>query len=138
MLSNTNTAITGKNISGEIVSVFDTQNPPVDRTSEFSLNDDNNGTFSLSTTKSAGDGYYISADENTTTFTFNLLMTNDRYKIPVSFQGSINNVKPADQGTSGSNGSVTINKLGESFGTPANTALAFECFNGSGDTSLQT
>jgi len=138
LLSNTNTAITGKNISGEIVSVFDTQNPPVDRTSEFSLNDDNNGTFSLSTTKSAGNGYYIGQDESSTTFNFNLLMTNDKYSIPVSFQGGINNVKPAYQGTSGSNGNVTINKLGETFGTPANTALAFECFNGSGDTSLQT
>ncbi len=138
LLSNKNTALTGKNISGQIVSVFDRKNPTVDRSSEFSLSDDSNGTFSLATTKSAGDGYFVGEDESSTTFDFNLLMINDIHRIPIAFTGSIDNVKPAYQGTSGSDGALTTNKFGGTFGTPANKAIAFECFNGSGDTSLRT
>jgi len=52
LLSSQNTAITGKNIEGKIVRVFDKNKN--DRTSEFSLNDDNNGTFSISTANASG------------------------------------------------------------------------------------
>jgi len=54
LLDSANNSIIGANIEGEIVSVFDKNNN--DRTSEFSINDNNNGTFSIATTNA---GYYI-------------------------------------------------------------------------------
>ena len=135
LLSSQNTVITGKNIEGEIVSVFDKNGN--NRTSEFILNDDNNGTFSLSTTNATGKGYYVGADTNNTTFDFSLLMTNDKYTIPVEFQGSIDNVVPAYQGSTGTSGTVSVCKRGEIFGTVLDKTINFECFNGSGDVSLQ-
>jgi hypothetical protein len=135
LLSSQNTIITGKNIEGEIVSVFDKNGN--NRTSEFSLNDDNNGTFSLSTANATGKGYYVGADSNNTTFDFNLLMTNDKYTIPVEFQGSIDNVVPAYQGNTATSGKVYVCKNGEIFGTVLDKTIDFECFNGSADTSLQ-
>ena len=135
LLSSQNTVITGKNIEGKIVSVFDKNNN--DRTSEFSLSDDNNGTFSLSTTNAVGKGYYVGQDSNNTSFDFNLLMTNDKYEIPVEFSGSIDNVVPAYQGSTATSGSVSVCKNGEIFGTVLDKTIDFECFNGSADTSLQ-
>ena len=142
LLSNLNTPIIGKNISGEIVSVFDRQNPPVNRTHEFSITDDNNGTFSLATTKFAGNGYYVGEDLSATTFDFNLLMTNDTYEIPVQFTGSINNVKPIYQGASGNDQAITINKsslqgtFGVGYVDSANEGVPWKCLNGSGDLTL--
>ena len=135
LLSSQNTVITGKNIEGEIVSVFDKNGN--NRTSEFILNDDSNGTFSLSTTNATGKGYYVGADRNNTTFDFSLLMTNDKYTIPVEFQGSIDNVVPAYQGSTATSGTVSVCKNGEIFGTVLDKTIDFECFNGSADTSLQ-
>ena len=132
LLDSGNNAIIGANIEGEIVSVFDKNNN--DRTSEFSINDNNNGTFSIATTNA---GYYIKQSENDTTFDFSLLMTNDTHQIPVEFTGSIDNERPVYQGTTGSDGNITLSKTGELFGRPSD-GLLFECLNGSGDTSLNT
>ncbi len=135
LLSSQNTVITGKNIEGEIISVFDKNGN--DRTIEFILNDDNNGTFSLSTANATGKGYYVGANSNNTTFDFNLLMTNNKYTIPVEFQGTIDNVVPVYQGSTSTSGSVSVCKNGEIFGTVLDKTINFECFNGSADTSLQ-
>jgi len=108
--------------------VFDKNNN--DRTSEFIINDNNNGTFSIATTNA---GYYIKQSENDTTFDFNLLMTNDTHQIPVEFTGSIDNERPVYQGTTGNDQSINISKTGGFFGS--STGL-LECLNGSGDTIL--
>jgi len=135
LLDSSNTPIINANVEGEIVKVLDKNNN--NRTTEFSISDDSNGTFSISTTNDPGKGYYIKQSENDTTFDFELLMTNDKYSIPIQFEGKINNERPVYQGTSGNDGDVTVAKTGQTFGRPSDGDF-FECFNGSGDTSLNT
>jgi hypothetical protein len=132
LLDSANNSIIGANIEGEIVSVFDKNNN--NRTSEFSISDDSNGTFSIATTNLPGKGYYIKQSENDTTFDFSLLMTNDTHQIPVEFTGSISNERPVYQGATGNDGNVTVIKTGGVFGNSGGGLL--ECLNGSGDTIL--
>ena len=135
LLANNNLPITGSNVKANIVSVFDSASG--DRTSEFDLTDNNNGTFSVVLTKPPGEGYFVGSSNVLTTFNFNLELTNGTNIIQSQFSGSIDNERAVYQGTTKDDGSVSVPKSGNSvFGRPSD-GLDFECFNGSGDVSLR-
>jgi hypothetical protein len=133
LVDSLNEDINSTTVTGDLISVFDKNNN--NRTSEFRINDENNGEFSLSIVKPAGEGVYIGQDDNETSFDFNVQLTYDDVSILSSFSGFINNVKPIYQG-SYDGASYNISKAGGSWGGP-NPGDIFECFNGSGDNALR-
>ena len=127
-----NSNITSVNTTGTLVSVFDGNN--ANRLNDFELNN-NNGVFTIKTKKTAGSGFFVSADSNKTFFNFTVKLSLNGVDVFKSFSGSIENKEPSY---------VTplpqLNySIGKSSSTLRNTDGSFAVFsalNGSGDVSL--
>ena len=87
-----NTAITAATTTCSILSVRDANN--ADRKSEFDVVSGPNATFSLTTTKPAGEGYYVSSNNNDVRFRFAIEMTNQGVSVTRNFSGVIGNKEP--------------------------------------------
>tara|TARA_R110002124_G_scaffold247184_1_gene412290 strand:+ start:8 stop:4753 length:4746 start_codon:yes stop_codon:yes gene_type:complete len=80
------------NSIASLISVLDDNG--ADRSSEFEIVDNNNGSFNIKTTKPPGNGYYISNNRPTTTFNFTVKLTNDGTSLFKTFQGEVGNLFP--------------------------------------------
>ena len=87
-----NTAITAATTTCSILSVRDSNN--ADRKSEFDVVSGANATFSLTTTKPAGEGYYVGANSSDIRFRFAIEMTNQGVSVTRNFSGIIGNKEP--------------------------------------------
>ena len=87
-----NTAITAATTTCSILSVRDANN--ADRKSEFDVLPGANATFSLTTTNPAGEGYYVSSNNNDVRFRFAIEMTNQGVSVTKNFNGVIANKEP--------------------------------------------
>jgi len=85
------------NSIANLISVLDDNG--ADRSSEFEIVDNNNGSFNIKTTKQAGEGYYVGANTATTTFNFTVKLTNDGTSLFRSFQGELGNITPTYKGS---------------------------------------
>lgn len=129
LYDNANNVITSPNVVGSLISVTDAQQN--NRTPEFSLVDDGNGGFTVQTKSNWAS--YVGQDESLTTFDFALALTYEGITINQTFSNqAITNVRPVYQG-SYNGGSYTVDK----GGIRVFPSTAFECFNGSGDSSLR-
>ncbi len=127
-ISNNNTPIVTGAVTGELLQVTDNNN--ADRSSEFILLDDGSGTFSISTQKSVGEGFWVGKDTKPTDFNFDVKLTYDNIDVFGSFQGEVQNLKPE-----------YVGGLPSSSWSPSGSVVDFhglyEAENGSGDASLK-
>ena len=155
-----NTAITAATTTCSILSVRDANN--ADRKSEFDVVSGSNATFSLTTTKPAGEGYYVGSNNDDVKFRFAIEMTNQGVSVTRNFSGVIGNkepqyVLPLPPNVNSGGSSTGINQLpysvyknidsilpnrryrpsgfppGTYFGSPF---PGFKALNGSGDAAL--
>jgi len=155
-----NTAITSATTTCSILSVRDRNN--ADRKSEFDVLPGTNATFSLTTTRPIGEGYYVGSNNNNNSFRFAIEMTNQGVSVTRAFTGVIANkepqyVLPLPPNVDSGGSSTGINQLpytvyknidsilpdrrfrpssfppGTYFGAPF---PGFKALNGSGDASL--
>ena len=155
-----NTAITAATTTCSILSVRDANN--ADRKSEFDILPGANATFSLTTTNPAGEGYYVSSNNNDVRFRFAIEMTNQGVSVTKKFFGVIANkepqyVLPLPPNVNSGGSSTGINQLPYSVyknidsilpnrrfrpsGFPPGTYFGapfpgFKALNGSGDAAL--
>tara|TARA_B110000305_G_scaffold158332_1_gene175038 strand:+ start:372 stop:4736 length:4365 start_codon:yes stop_codon:yes gene_type:complete len=87
-----NTAITSATTTCSILSVRDRNN--ADRKSEFDILPGTNATFSLTTTRPIGEGYYVGSNNNNNSFRFAIEMTNQGVSVTRAFSGVIANKEP--------------------------------------------
>ena len=87
-----NTAITAATTTCSILSVRDQNN--ADRSSEFDVSSGANATFSLRTTKPAGEGYYVGSNTRDVIFNFAIEMSNQGVNVTKRFRGTIGNKEP--------------------------------------------
>ena len=87
-----NTAITAATTTCSILSVRDQNN--ADRSSEFDVSSGANATFSLRTTKPAGEGYYVGSNIRDIIFNFVIEMSNQGVNVTKRFRGTIGNKEP--------------------------------------------
>ena len=87
-----NVSITAATTTCRILSVRDGNN--ADRTSEFEASTNSGGTFTLKTTKPAGEGYYIGANIRDSSFRFAIEMSNNGVSVTKAFSGVIANKEP--------------------------------------------
>ncbi len=133
LIDSNNLNIISPSTTGSLVSVFDANQN--NRTSEFQLNSQPSGDFNISFVRAAGQGVYIGQDLNDNIFDFTVSLTNNGTTVTNTFTGTVTNEAPVYQGSyDGVN--YTLSKRGGGWGGP-NPGDVFECFNGSGDTSLR-
>jgi len=153
LLAQDNSTYIGKNIECEIVEVVDGDGTPAqwtdsngDAQSAFNVTSDNNGTFTISTTKPAGEGFFVGKQPKYTTWDFKLLFTTDIYEIEHTFTGNLVNIAPEYQDEGNypaawpSTYANTIPTSINNYTFPTNTSNpngGYLCFNGSGDTTLR-
>ena len=121
-----NAPITNVNAVGSLVKVVDGTNAP--RNSDFELVN-SSGTFTLRTTKSTGEGFYISNDARKTQFDFTVKITINAVDVFTSFSGSIKNITPSYVSPQPTVANA-YNKNSRS------TIPGWKALNGSGDSSL--
>ena len=127
-LSNNNTPIITGAVTGALLRVTDGNNG--NRTSDFTLNDNGSGTFSISTVRPVGEGFFVGEFTEATDFNFDVKLTYNNIDAFQSFQGEIQNLKPEYVGA-----------LPSDFWFPSTKAVNFhglyEAENGSGDADLK-
>ena len=135
LLDNANADILEPTVTGTLVSVTDKTFPiPNNRSSEFTLNDDGNGSFTIATNKNVGEGFYVGANPQIDTFSFTVELIYDGVNIFKTIDGKLENIRPVYQGAYDGT-SYNIDKT-QPANIPTETT-AFECVNGSGDSLLE-